>query len=252
MKIGIGGLPDLAGNYISALQQAAGACCETMPDAAGKKTASSGAAPLEIEVSTSLIRAVGWDALVLPGGGDIDPALLPGHPAPDAHCSAIDPVLDREQLALLELFLLSRKPVLGICKGMQLIQLCFGAAFCQHLPTAEKHCYQQYDQLHPTHTLPGSFLHQLYGPSFVVNSAHHQGTLCSPALSSFSQDSRDSTITVIQWTDDGVVEGIAHRSLPVIGLQWHPERLCLRHARPDAADGSRIFRYFLSLIPSHI
>ena len=258
MKIGIGGFPSSAKNYISALQSAS--FMLQHPDA------------LEVEVSTSLIRAVCWDALLLPGGGDIDPALLPGNPAPDPHCTEIDPVLDREQLALLELFVLAQKPVLGICKGMQLIQLFFGGTFCQHLPTADSHCYQQYDQLHDTHTLPGSFLHQLYGPRVVVNSAHHQGAVVSaapqgaltgafqgaaPGAAGASQGASASAapaasgadgLTVIQWAKDGVIEGIMHNTLPVIGLQWHPERLCGIHARPDAADGSLIFRYFLSLI----
>lgn len=235
MIIGIAGQPALTRNYEEAIRLAADNS-------------------VRIEISLSLKRAALWDALILPGGGDIDPLLLPGTPPPDPHCHNIDPALDRSQLALLKLFVRRKKPVLGICKGMQLIALHFGGGFCQHLPTADQHRYTEYDQLHPTHAKVGSFLAGLYGETFVVNSAHHQGVLL-PIPASMRCDPGPSPaaacgpipLSVIQTADDGVIEGIAHTSLPIIGLQWHPERLCGRFARSDAADGSLLFQYFLSL-----
>lgn len=217
MKIGIAGNPFSPCRYADALR-----LC--MPD-------------IETERSLDLSAAGGWDALILPGGGDIDPQFLPGYPPLDSHCSDVDPVLDEKQLSLLDLFVHSGRPVLGICKGMQLINLYFGGGLCQHLSTAEAHRYKQYDQLHSTHAEEGSFLCKLYGRHFVTNSAHHQG---------ISQPGKK--ITVIQRADDGVAEGIIHDTLPVIGLQWHPERLCGSFARPDAIDGSLIFQYYCSLI----
>lgn len=234
MIIGIAGLPELTHNYIEAIH-----------------LVSKGTAPICTEVSLRPKAAARWDALVLPGGGDIDPLLLPGSPAPDSRCHGIDPALDRRQLALLELFVQRKKPVLGICKGMQLIALYFGLPFCQHLPTAEAHRYQEYDQLHATHAEPGSFLEMLYGESFVVNSAHHQGVLLPgqpPCGHDAAPAATPSPLAVIQTAKDGVAEGIVHRALPIIGLQWHPERLCGRFARTDAADGSLIFQHFLSVL----
>ena len=64
-----------------------------------------------------------YDGLVLPGGGDIDPRLFGQLPR---GTRAFDPELDRLQLAILKAFVLDRKPVLGICKGMQLINIFFG------------------------------------------------------------------------------------------------------------------------------
>lgn len=297
MTIGIAGLPELTHNYIEAIRSAAGR-------AASPLSASPAASPFlrhireqrrrlnpEIEVSLSPGRAARWDALVLPGGGDIDPALLPGNPPLDPSCHDIDPELDRRQLALLELFVQKRKPVLGICKGMQLICLYFGGGLIQHLPTAETHRYKECDQFHPTHAVCGSFLFDLYGGRFMVNSAHHQGVLVPDSAYTsdcpvpflhgrtqlFSADGPQSAasllssthsfpLSVIQVADDGVAEGLVHKTLPIIGLQWHPERLCRafgEKSRENAsasrdfpsggqrgcpvADGALVFQYFLSL-----
>ncbi len=228
MRIGIAGLPNMAQNYIHAIQNAGGP-----------------AVPVWAEVSLLPETASCWDALLLPGGGDIDPLLLPGRPTPHPKCFGIDPDLDRLQLALLDIFVRQKKPVLGICKGMQLINLYFGGSLCQHLPTAETHRYKEYDQFHPTHAKNGSFLAGLYGLDFTVNSAHHQGIVPPPP------DSGKASVSVIQTAPDGVPEGIVHCSLPVIGLQWHPERLCGRPAPCGAVDGSLVFRYFLSLVQTH-
>ena len=216
MKIGIAGPPGTVSGYEEALRLAdpsVGITCSLSLDALREQ-----------------------DALLLPGGGDIDPLLLPGRPPADPRCTGIDPGLDRRQLEILDFFARRERPVLGICKGMQLICLYFGGGLCQHLPTAGRHRYIGRDQLHPTRAVPGSVLARLYGTEFTVNSAHHQGALPDTA----------KKIAVIQRSDDGVAEGILHESLPILGLQWHPERLCGRYARADAADGEKIFARFLA------
>ena len=52
-------------------------------------------------------------------------------------------------------------------------------------------------------------------------------------------------LKIVQRADDGVVEGIAHEHLPLWGVQWHPERMCFKHARTDTVDGAALFRMFL-------
>ena len=176
------------------------------------------------------------DALVLPGGGDIDPALF----GETNHGSRIiEPVLDRRQLALLDQYAKRGLPVLGICKGMQLINIYFGGGIIQDLPTHALHEYRLQDQVHASQAEPGSILHSLYGPSFSVNSAHHQG-IGRPGAG----------LRIIQRAPDGVAEAIVHTRLPILGVQWHPERMCFERKRTDTPDGSLLLSYFLSLVPA--
>ena len=57
-------------------------------------------------------------------------------------------------------------------------------------------------------------------------------------------------LIVIQHAPDGVAEAIVHTSLPILGIQWHPERMCFARKRPDTPDGSLLLARFLSLIRS--
>lgn len=175
-----------------------------------------------------------YDGLILPGGGDIDPKLFGQL---NKGTRFFDPVLDRLQMTILNAFVLDKKPVLGICKGMQMINIYFGGDMIQHLAASGQHEYIEKDQLHVTTARKGSFLEKLYGERFVVNSAHHQGV-----------DSPGQGIEYIQFAPDDVVEGLKHSYLPIIGVQWHPERLCFDHRRQDAVNGAALLEYFINLL----
>lgn len=106
----------------------------------------------------------------------------------------------------------------------------------QDLPFRANHSQPEKDMAHDTIALPGSYLANLYGNRFFVNSAHHQGC-----------DRPGRGIEYVQVANDGTIEGFMHTKLPVIGVQWHPERMCLAHKRADTVDGQLLIRYFLNL-----
>ena len=174
------------------------------------------------------------DALLLPGGGDITPAFF----GESNHGSRnIDTELDIRQLQAFELALSQHKPVLGICKGMQIINVSLGGKIIQDLPPAasQRHRYDQGDKYHNSVIKKNSWLYPLYGETALVNSAHHQ------ALGSLGS----GLISVQHCPADGCIEAISHESLPVIGVQWHPERI---ETDRCGIDGRKILKFFFTLI----
>lgn len=170
------------------------------------------------------------DGLLLAGGGDMDPAYYGQSPA-----GAYPPDRDRDaqELELLDSFAAAGKPVLGICRGVQVLNVYFGGTLIQDLPGHNQ--IDGTDRLHTVTAEPGCFLEKLYGVCSVVNSAHHQAI-----------DRPGDGLRILQRADDGVTEALAHTVFPMFGVQWHPERLTGPFFRPDAVDGSRIFDCFLS------
>ena len=167
--------------------------------------------------------------LLLPGGGDTPPALFGQTDHGSRH---IDTELDILQLDILARFSAQKKPVLGICKGLQLINVHFGGDVTQHIDTAETHKWVGRDQFHYVfHCDLGrrDFFYQLYGTSVKVNSAHHQAI-----------NRTGEGLVAVCRAGDNVIEGLHHASLPILAVQWHPERL------PDGR-GESLFSYFLSL-----
>lgn len=169
--------------------------------------------------------------LVLCGGGDLDPALF-GQENRGSHPP--DRERDRAELALAEAFLTWGKPVLGICRGMQVLNVYLGGTLIQDLPPAWRAAHQgEEDVYHPVRCRPGSRLERLLGPCPVVNSAHHQAV-----------DRLGRGLTAAAWAPEGFVEGVEHSSLPILGVQFHPERL----SGPGRGEGSALFDWLLARV----
>ena len=165
--------------------------------------------------------------VLLPGGGDITPAFFGQKNNGSRH---IDTELDILQLEAVEQAIRCRKPVLGICKGMQILNVFFGGTIIQHMEDAVLHQYQNGDQMHDTAIVHGTFLYAIYGSSLVVNSAHHQ---CLGRLG--------KGLLLAQYASPSPApEAIFHEKLPIYGVQWHPERL--------APDGDKLLCFFRSLL----
>lgn len=172
------------------------------------------------------------NGLLLPGGGDITPSFFNEE---NQGSQNIDTELDILQLQALDYAIRHKIPVLGVCKGMQLINVAFGGTLVQDLPAGDCHRFCGKDRYHSTIISENSCLYPLYGKSAFVNSAHHQavgqvGTGLSP----------------IQWCDtDGCIEALQHNVLPILGVQWHPERL---DKTQTTLSGAPLLKLFSSLI----
>lgn len=170
--------------------------------------------------------------LILPGGGDITPAFFGEE---NRGSRGIDTELDILQLQCLDRAVRNGLPVLGICKGMQVINVGLGGTLVQDMPTGKYHSYEDGDKCHPTTVCRNSWLYGLYGSSPMVNSAHHQ-----------SLKKLGRGLSAVQRCPlDGCIEAIAHESLPLIGVQWHPERI---DEQKTGTKGRLVLDYFLSLL----
>lgn len=177
----------------------------------------------------------GYDGLILCGGNDVDPKYY--NEEIDGSVG-IDAERDENEIALLSAYAKAGKPILGICRGHQLINIFFGGSLYQDIPERGLHGRGEMgDGRHEVKAVADSIVGKLYGTEFSVNSAHHQ------AVKTLGEGLRASAI----WGGK-YIEAIEHTSLPIFGVQWHPERMCLDNAREDTVSGLSIFEYFVSVI----
>jgi putative glutamine amidotransferase len=166
------------------------------------------------------------DGLLVTGGQDVHPARWGGTAVVDPEADprwghdAHDAERDEYEAALIEAAVAANIPVLGICRGHQLLNVVMGGTLIEHLEPKAGAILHATDDVppaagaanHVVEFVEGSWAHELYGPRRVVNSWHHQAV-----------DQPGRGIRVTGRTPDGVVECIALDGHPVVGVQWHPE-----------------------------
>lgn len=161
--------------------------------------------------------AASADALLLTGGCDIDPQRFGQQP--DRDLGVVDVERDAFELALYEAFRTAGKPVLGICRGIQLINVAHGGTLHQHVASLPESI--QHDQLDLSGTpqqgvtlTRGSRLAEAYGAETMrVNSYHHQAI-----------DRLGAGLRAVAHTADGLIEAVEGEGEDfLIGVQWHPE-----------------------------
>ena len=178
-----------------------------------------GAKPVDIK--TTKVNPAKYDGLVIPGGGDVDPKLY-GAKKRNSHVFGVDRKLDLLQMKVILKFAEADKPVMGLCRGAQVINVAFGGTLCQHI-----------DGWHlggrKVKIAKGSWLYKMFGSSEVTSHSHHQ---CVKKLG--------DGLVATQWdAKDGHIEAIEHTEHPVYGLQWHPEAMGER--------GTRVAKSFIAI-----
>lgn len=161
-------------------------------------------------------------AVILSGGNDVNPQLYGEEPEKGL---AVSEERDKTEKILLEIAIEKKLPILGICRGMQFINVFFKGKLIQNLNQIGS------NHIIPCHTVQIQYNQDLPIKELQVNSYHNQGltqSQLSPELESFAKAS------------DGIIEGIHHHSLPIAGIQWHPER-----KSPEADFNKIIIQSFL-------
>lgn len=157
------------------------------------------------------------DGLLLSGGADVDP--LHFGEQPHQRLGKISPERDTTELALARVALQRNMPILGICRGHQVLAVAAGAKIVQDIPAqvpgAIKHA-QEAPRWYPTHTVTakeGTRLASLLGTEFRTNSYHHQSV----------KDLPEGWVSSAE-TADGINEAMEHPGYKfVLSVQWHPE-----------------------------
>lgn len=173
--------------------------------------------------AVAVLREV--SGLVLSGGEDVDPALY-GHPERRDVCGTINAERDALELALATAAVEIRMPVLGICRGLQVLNVAFGGTLIADIPsqrpsTTEHRRIEGVDSVHGVEVQPGSILKHVCGTmEGSVNSAHHQAIEKIAAVFTATVLGEDGVIEAIEW-GDAALGGKPF----LLGVQWHPERM---------------------------
>ena len=180
----------------------------------------------------------GLDGLIVAGGSDVDPALY-GH---KRHGATDEPARDRDawEFGLLKAALAARLPILGVCRGAQILNTVLGGTIHQHLPELLGHTQHQVGRgifnINEVRTVEGTRVAGLVGESHFAQCYHHQ------AIADVGKG-----LVVSARDDEGVIEAIEldpqlNPDAWVVGVQWHPEQ---------GLDDLRLFTDFVNAAASH-
>lgn len=200
----------------------------------------------------------GGSGLIVPGAPpDVDPDL---YGEDNTACREIDRELDDKRLVMIDRAIRLGRPLLGMCAGLQLINVYYGGTLVQDLGIGAPHLTFPGDLLlHPVCNIEGTVFHEMYGDAAIINTAHHQAVRkLAPCLKAgqvwLSQRltgeerrvwlERARAGEIDEFPDECVLESFVHETLPIIGVQWHPELLAADPI-PHAADGTKVFDLFL-------
>ena len=176
------------------------------------------------------------DGLLLSGGRDVSPTLY--NRETKTNLVITEPKRDSLEWKILDVFAAKQKPIFGICRGIQMMNVYFGGTLYQDIPS-ELGGNHSNGVNHMLTIKKESVLGGIFGKTMHINSYHHQVI-----------DDLAPGFVATAWSNAGgqtIVEGIEHESLPFWGVQWHPERMTGEVTNPvDCVDSLPMFRYFVN------
>ena len=189
-----------------------------LPSAYVSEVDKAGGIPLIIPPAGDMTQILdGIDGLLISGGPDIDPSTYKEEAS--EMTKEFFPEQDESEMGLINGALERDMPILGICRGMQILSVAHGGSMHQHLDTTpgyEGHgAFDGGTSAHGIDIVEGSLLSRIMGSSFVVNSAHHQGVSDPGSLSVSATADHDGLIEAVERADKRFC----------LGVQWHPERM---------------------------
>lgn len=164
------------------------------------------------------------DGLVLCGGYDLHSIYF--HQSLDSTALLYQRPVDLFDFYLLDAFVKAKKPIIGICRGFQIINIYFHGTLKQNI---DQHTHEESAHQHALHIERSSLFSMMYQEHTLVNSYHHQAV-----------DKLGKSLIIQAKAKDGIIEAFTHTTLPIVAVQWHPEKL----------EDDPLIPYFISLLES--
>lgn len=171
-----------------------------------------------------------YDGLIIPGGKHVHPSFY----GAEVECTKhkFNPELDELELELVDMFVEAGKPIMGVCRGCQLVNVALGGTLVQDVGM------EHYDDaVRDTTIMEGTDFYRMFGESVDTVHFHHQ------AVDVLADN---LTVTMVD-TEDGTIEGYMHNTLPIYAVQFHPDRMYVKDD-PAIKETGRIFmEYFFDI-----
>ncbi len=187
-----------------------------------RKLIEAGAMPVILPSAPELVDEMvdEIDALLLSGGEDVNPLIYGASPFHNVR--SLDPIRDEFEIKLIRKILEVKKPILAICRGIQVLNVSLGGTLIQDISSQvkgsikhdwDRKSYPPWTPVHKVFVEEGSLLHEVVGRTVLeVNSYHHQAVL----------ETGEGLKTSAR-SEDGIIEAVEMEEGFVLGVQWHPE-----------------------------